>query len=67
MVKFDLAKESNWGTNMPVYPYKCKTCGFKFDFYHYSHKEKPPHCKECGGEVERNWGDGSGSLGIRIH
>lgn len=52
---------------MPIYPYKCKVCGFKFDFYHYSYKEKPPHCKECGGEVERNWSDGSGSIGIRIH
>ncbi len=58
---------SEGGLIMPIYPYKCKSCGRKFDYFHHSHKEEPPHCDECGGDVERIWNDGSGSIGIRIH
>ena len=33
---------------MPIYEYKCKQCGEKFDVYLFSHSESSVICEECG-------------------
>jgi putative FmdB family regulatory protein len=38
---------------MPVYEYRCKTCGRTFEIEHGFHDERPSKCAECGGPLAR--------------
>ena len=47
---------------MPPYEYKCKKCGYKFEKFHQMSDESIKTCPECGSEVERLIGTGSGII-----
>ena len=39
---------------MPIYEYKCRTCGTTFEVLMASRQDKAVNCRKCGGfEVER--------------
>jgi putative FmdB family regulatory protein len=38
---------------MPVYQYRCKTCGKTHDIEHGFHDERPTKCPSCGGQLVR--------------
>jgi len=38
---------------MPVYEYRCKTCGKTHEIAHGFHDERPAHCPSCGGPLVR--------------
>ena len=38
---------------MPVYQYRCKSCGKTHDIEHGFHDERPTKCASCGGQLVR--------------
>ena len=38
---------------MPVYQYRCKSCGKTHDIEHGFHDERPTKCVSCGGQLVR--------------
>jgi putative FmdB family regulatory protein len=38
---------------MPVYEYRCKTCGRTHEIEHGFHDERPSRCPACGGPLSR--------------
>jgi putative FmdB family regulatory protein len=38
---------------MPVYEYRCKSCGHTHEIEHGFHAERPTECPNCGGELIR--------------
>jgi putative FmdB family regulatory protein len=38
---------------MPIYEYRCRTCGWKFAHLHRRAGEPPPACPECGAAAPR--------------
>lgn len=38
---------------MPVYEYRCKTCGETHEIAHGFHDERPTKCPTCGGQLVR--------------
>jgi putative FmdB family regulatory protein len=38
---------------MPIYEYRCRTCGDKFSHLHRRADEKAPDCPECGADAPR--------------
>lgn len=45
---------------MPTYEYHCKKCDFRFDYFQDMTEKPLKKCPECGGQVERLIGGGSG-------
>ena len=48
--------------NLPTYEYECKNCGHEFELFQYMSDERIKECPECGGEVQRLIGAGSGII-----
>ena len=38
---------------MPVYEYRCKSCGKTHEIEHGFHDQRPTECPSCGGELVR--------------
>jgi putative FmdB family regulatory protein len=47
---------------MPTYDYKCNSCGNRFEVFQSMSSEPVKECPECGGEVRRLIGTGSGPI-----
>lgn len=47
---------------MPTYDFKCKDCGYKFEMFQKMSDEPLKVCPQCGGEVKRLIGAGSGPI-----
>ncbi len=47
---------------MPVYEYKCKRCGYRFEKYQKMSDPRETTCPECGGEVIRLISGGAGLI-----
>ncbi len=47
---------------MPIYEYRCKKCGYKFEELVLPGEEEPKVCPKCGGELERLFGTGVGFI-----
>ena len=47
---------------MPIYAYRCKTCGHELEEMQPMGSGPPGPCPECGGELKRTYG----SVGVRF-
>ena len=47
---------------MPTYDYKCSSCNHVFEFFQSMTDDPLTVCPECGGEVKRMIGGGSGLI-----
>lgn len=47
---------------MPTYDYRCTECGHIFEYFQSMTDEPLSVCPECGGEVKRMVGGGSGLI-----
>jgi len=47
---------------MPHYDYKCKSCEHTFEVFQNMNDSRLEKCPECGGEVKRLIGGGSGII-----
>jgi putative FmdB family regulatory protein len=47
---------------MPTYEYECKSCGYTFDVFQNMSDEPVKICPECGKEVRRLIGGGTGII-----
>ena len=47
---------------MPTYDYKCNQCGHDFEMFQSMSESKIKKCPECGGNVRRLVGGGSGLI-----
>jgi putative FmdB family regulatory protein len=47
---------------MPHYDYKCKSCEHVFEVFQSMSDSKLEKCPECGGEIKRLIGGGSGII-----
>ncbi|MBB6480763.1 FmdB family zinc ribbon protein [Spirochaeta isovalerica] len=47
---------------MPTYDYKCNQCSHVFEYFQAMTDEPLSVCPECGGEVKRMIGGGSGLI-----
>ncbi len=47
---------------MPIYEYRCKKCGYKFEELVLPGEKEPEKCPKCGGELERLFGTGVGFI-----
>jgi putative FmdB family regulatory protein len=47
---------------MPTYEYKCKTCGYTFEKFQGMNDDPLEKCPECGKQVKRLLGTGSGLI-----
>lgn len=47
---------------MPHYDYKCKTCAHVFETFQSMNEELLTVCPECGGELKRLIGGGTGII-----
>ena len=45
---------------MPNYTYRCKDCEIEFEYFQGINDEHLQECEECGGELIRLLGKGSG-------
>lgn len=48
---------------MPFYDFDCKGCGKKFQYKLGMNEERPTECKECGGELTRDFS----GIGVIAH
>ena len=49
---------------MPIYDFKCKACGHRFELFTSISARGQAVCPKCGGEVERVY-EGRWSMGIK--
>lgn len=47
---------------MPTYEYKCVVCDKKFEYFHKMSENPVINCPECGLEMKRLIGSGSGPI-----
>jgi len=47
---------------MPTYDYKCTNCNHVFEYFQSMNDDPLSQCPECGGEVKRMIGGGSGLI-----
>ncbi|MDD4278935.1 MAG: zinc ribbon domain-containing protein [Candidatus Sumerlaeales bacterium] len=47
---------------MPTYEYFCKKCGKKFEYFQHINEPQLTTCEDCGGDLERLVGAGSGLI-----
>jgi putative FmdB family regulatory protein len=47
---------------MPTYEYECKSCGHTFEVFQSISEEPKKHCPECGKDVRRLFGGGTGII-----
>ena len=48
---------------MPMYDYKCESCGHRFEVFHKITESPEIHCPECGGAARKLV---SGGVGIQF-
>jgi putative FmdB family regulatory protein len=48
---------------MPIYEYRCKDCGEKFEVYTFSHADTTIECQACGSENTERLMSGFASSG----
>jgi len=49
---------------MPIYDFKCKECGHRFELFTSISRRETAACPKCGGAVERVY-EGKWSMGIK--
>ena len=49
---------------MPIYDYKCRACGQRFELFTSIGRRDEAKCPKCGGEVSRVY-EGKWSMGIK--
>lgn len=47
---------------MPLYEFRCASCGFQFEAQEERHARNHPSCPSCGGDTRRLLGGGGGVL-----
>ena len=47
---------------MPTYDYECKNCGYEFEYFQAMSEDPLDTCPECGGELRRLIGGGTGVI-----
>lgn len=47
---------------MPTYDYKCKDCGYKFEYFQSMTDDHLKDCPKCGGSLKRLIGSGAGPI-----
>lgn len=47
---------------MPTYDYKCKNCGYLFEYFQKMTDDPLTECPDCKGELKRLIGNGAGMI-----